>query len=205
MISYIKGTVIDKSPVMVIVECSNIAFEIRIPVSTYEKLPLPGNEVILHIHFNISEDDVKLYGFISVQEKELFKLLLSVSGIGPKIGLTILSSINWQTFIKHIRYEDTKALTIIPGLGKKTAQRLILELKDKVEKSDMTYMIRDVEDSKTNLFDEAETALITLGYKLPDIRKALDNLDNRNEIKSSEELIKLVIKHIYQKKGLSNH
>ena len=200
MISYIKGKVIEKTPVLTVLECSNVAFEIRTPLSTYEKLPLSGKEVKLYIHFNVSDDEVRLYGFISIQEKDLFKLLISVNGIGPKLALSVLSSINWQTFIKHIRTEDEKALTIVPGLGKKTAQRLILELKDKIEKMDSITLPENIESGRLNLFKEAETALLTLGYKLGDIRSALDELKTHRDVTTSEQLIKLVIKKMYQKR-----
>jgi len=200
MIAYIKGTVIEKSPVMVILECSNIAFSIHIPLSTYEKLPMLNNEVTLNIHFNISDGDVRLYGFKTEQEKELFRLLISVNGIGPKIALAILSSINWQSFIKHIRLEDDKALTIVPGLGKKTAQRLILELKDKIEKSDLVSSVEMISGSPLQIFNEAESALVTLGYKLSDIRLVFDEIEKSGDISSSEQIIKQVIKLIYQKK-----
>lgn len=202
MISYIKGTVITKNPVSATLECSNIAFEINIPLSTYERLPKTGEETCLFIHFSVSDDGIKLFGFISTEEKELFKMLISVNGIGPKIALTILSSIDWKTFIRHIRYEDQKALTIVPGLGKKTAQRLILELKDKIEKSDLISASHPEGRDSPDIFNEAESALVTLGYKLSDIRRVFDSIEEPAQVASSEDLIKLVIKKLYMiKKG----
>ncbi len=202
MISYIKGKVISKNPVSLILECSNVAFEVNIPVSTYEKLPDIGRETCMFIHFSVADDGIKLFGFISIEEKDLFKMLISVNGIGPKIALTILSSIDWRSFIKHIRHEDHKALVIVPGLGKKTAQRLILELKDKIEKSDLIYATHSEERTHQNIYNEAESALVTLGYKLADIRRVFDTIENQDQVSSSEELIKVVIKRLYQiKKG----
>lgn len=200
MISYLKGKLIEKTPVMVVIECSNIAFEFKIPLSTFEKLPSLGMSVQINVHVNVSDDGLKLYGFYSVQEKELFKLLITVTGIGPKLAVSILSAINWQTFIKHLSNDDEKALTAVPGLGKKTAQRLILELKDKIEKTSLLSISEKIEDSQLKIIKEAETALLTLGYKSLDIRPIIEECINNDNITTSEQLIKMVIKMMYSNK-----
>lgn len=200
MISYISGILVSKSPVRVVLDCNNIGYDLRIPISTYEKLPALNKEVKLEIHMVVSDDDIRLYAFHTWQEKELFVLLTTVNGIGPKIALSILSAMSWQAFVKNVCSENVDSLTIVPGLGKKTAQRLILELKDKIASSDLASSTDDVDDQKMKLINEAEAALVTLGYKLPDVRKTLKKMVTEENIDSSELLIKAAIRHIYRGK-----
>jgi len=199
MFSFINGKLAEKTPMKIVLDCNGIGYDIRIPLSTYEKLDKLQEETKLLVHLVVSEDDMKLYGFYTNEERELFRLLISISGIGPKIALSVLSAMTIQTFIKSIRTENDNALTIVPGLGKKTAQRLILELKDKLT----TMQIFTISDSAVEGVDkiliEAETALITLGYKQSDISIALEELlKEEQEIKTSEELIKKTIQYLYK-------
>jgi len=183
----------------VVIDSGGIGYEIHIPLSTYEKLGPLEKESRLLIHLVVSEDDMKLYGFHSPEERELFRLLISISGIGPKIALSVLSALTVASFVKSVRTENDKALTIVPGLGKKTAQRLILELKDKLGSLTALSLAESSVSGIDRLISEAETALITLGYKQPDIGFALDELiKEEKEINSSEKLIKMAIQHIYK-------
>ncbi len=199
MFSYIKGKLVEKNPMTVVIDSGGIGYEIHIPLSTYEKLGPLEKESRLLIHLVVSEDDMKLYGFHSPEERELFRLLISISGIGPKIALSVLSALTVASFVKSVRTENDKALTIVPGLGKKTAQRLILELKDKLGSLTALSLAESSVSGIDRLISEAETALITLGYKQPDIGFALDELiKEEKEINSSEKLIKMAIQHIYK-------
>ncbi len=201
MFSYLKGKLTEKNPTKVVIDCNGIGYEMSIPLSTYEKLSAPEREVKLHVHLVVSEDDMKLYGFYSQEEKELFRLLISLSGVGPKIAISILSAMSIQNFIKFVRTENDKALTIIPGLGKKTAQRLILELKDKLSSLPLLNMPDQTVEGVDRYIAEAESALITLGYKQPDISYAIEDLLSREkDIESSEQLIKMTIQNMYKKK-----
>ncbi len=197
MISHIRGMVIEKNPVRTVIEANNIGYDIKIPLSTYEKLPSINEEILLYIVMTMSDDEIRLYGFSSQQEKDLFKLLVTVNGIGPKIALSVLSAMSYQNFIKSVQTENDKLLTIVPGLGKKTAQRLILELRDKLDiVSDYVPGMAD----KNHIVAEAETALLTLGYKLPDIRKTIEHIWEDDKFKSSELLIKMTIQSLYKSK-----
>jgi|SRR5690554_1276157 Holliday junction DNA helicase RuvA len=199
MFSYIRGKLVEKTPMAVVIDCGGIGYEIRIPISTYEKLGSLEKEARLLLHLAVSEDDMKLYGFHTPEERELFRLLISISGIGPKIGLSVLSALSVASFVKAIRTENDTALTIVPGLGKKTAQRLILELKDKLGSLTALSVVDSTVAGVDRLIAEAETALITLGYKQPDIGFALDELiKEEKDIKTSERLIKLAIQHLYK-------
>lgn len=131
MIFSLTGILKDKKPTSVIIETHGIAFELRIPLSTYEKLPERGQECVLHTHLYLSlnQDEMRLYGFATPAEKAVFIKLISISGIGPKIALSILSSLNVGMFIKAIQTAEEGLLAKVPGIGKKTAQRLIIELK----------------------------------------------------------------------------
>lgn len=199
MYSFIKGILAEKTPMKIVIDCNGLGYEIRIPLSTYEKLGKINEVVKLLVHLAVSEDDMRLYGFHAVEEKELFLLLISISGIGPKIALSVLSAMTVQSFVKSIRTENDSALTIVPGLGKKTAQRLILELKDKLTALQLASLPESSLDGIDKLVVEAETALITLGYKQPEIGYALDDiLKDDKEITSSEQLIKKTIQSLYK-------
>ncbi len=199
MFSFLQGKLSEKTPMKIVLDCHGIGYEIRIPLSTYEKLGTLQQEIRVLVHLVVSEDDMRLYGFHTEEERELFRILISLSGIGPKIALSILSAMSIQTFIKAIKTENDSALTIIPGLGKKTAQRLILELKDKLSSLQiMTLPDTDV-DGLDRLVAEAETALFTLGYKQPDIGLTMEELlKGEYKIESSEQLIKMTIQHLYK-------
>ena len=132
MISFLKGTLIEKHPTAVIVESGGIGFEIVIPLSTYSQLPIVNERIQLHMHLHIREDAWQLFGFWTAEERALFKLLVSISGIGPKLGITILSGIGIANFKRAVVQRDIASLTGISGIGRKTAERIIIELKEKI-------------------------------------------------------------------------
>lgn len=200
MFNYLKGKLAEKTAVEAILDCNGIGYEINIPLSTYDKLPEIGDETKFYIHYAFSEmDGPKLYGFSTTLEKALFKMLISISKIGPKIGLAILSGLPTYDFINAIRQEDVYLLSTIPGIGKKSAERLIIELKDKINKLSIEGASEELYGS--NLFiEEAETALLSLGYKQNEIRKTINSLMKNNSFASSEELIKEIIKTLYKKR-----
>ncbi len=132
MIGHLRGTLIEKHPNQVIVEAAGVGYDIQIPISTYTSLPDLGQSVALRIHTHVREDALLLFGFISAEEKLLFEKLISVTGIGPKLGITVLSGLATPDLVNAIRTGDVQRLVRIPGVGKKTAERMVLELKDKV-------------------------------------------------------------------------
>ena len=176
MITSLRGTLIEALPTQVVVETQGIGYELLIPLSSFGKLPPPGSEVRLLTHLAIREDAHVLYGFMTAQERELFRLLIqTVNGIGPKIALNILSSMNPAAFRGAIASSDVKALSQISGVGKKTAERMVVELRDKMGPSgawEAASAARALEagDQKTN---DAVLALIALGYKQQDAQETV--------------------------------
>ena len=161
MISYVRGVLDYKEPSLVIVDINGIGYEVFVPLSTYQKLPAVGGQVKLHTYHHVREDAMQLYGFLSSEEKEVFELVLSISGVGTKVALSILSFISVNEFRRAIAQGDMKTLTKIPGIGKKSAERMVLELKDKIGDIQIDErMLRLLEAESTN---DAVSALLTLG------------------------------------------
>ena len=133
MIAFLRGTLLEKHPNQIIVETGGVGYDVLIPVSTFSALPDAGSEVRLRIHTHVREDALSLFGFVTQEEKTIFERLISVSGIGPKLAVTVLSGLATAALISAIRNSDVAQLVRIPGVGKKTAERIVLELKDKLE------------------------------------------------------------------------
>src|SRR5712671_1287149 len=132
MIAHLRGKLIARHPNDVIVETMGVGYDVTISVPTFSELPPAGSEVALHIHTHVREDQIALYGFLRPEEKQLFEKLITVSGIGPKLAITILSGMAADDMVRAIRGNDIVRLTRIPGIGKKTAERMVLELRDKL-------------------------------------------------------------------------
>src|SRR5499433_449674 len=133
MIAHVRGRLIAKHPSQAVVEAAGVGYEVNISIPTFSALPALGAEVALHIHTHVREDALSLFGFLGREEKQLFEKLISVSGIGPRLAITILSGMPADAMVAAIRGNDVAALTRIPGIGKKTAERMVLELRDKLE------------------------------------------------------------------------
>ena len=160
MIARLNGTLIEKSPPQVIVDCNGVGYEVEVPMSTFYNLPEIGNKIQLLIHFVVREDAQLLYGFGSEQEKSTFKQLLKVNGIGAKSALSILSGVSIDDLVEAVNRQEVGTLTRIPGIGKKTAERLLLELKDKFA---VTGSVTTTSLPKSASYDVLN-ALIALGY-----------------------------------------
>ncbi len=186
MISSLRGKLIYKKPECIIVDVNGVGYEVTIPFSVLSELPDEGREVFLLIYTHVKEDALQLYGFLRDEEKKVFTTVLGVSGIGPKIALSILSSISTEDFLDAINNENITKLTRIPGLGRKTAQRLILELREKLPK-DLS--------AKESAYDDALSALLNLGYKKSDAANALD-VTYKKGIKDIETLLKESLKYL---------
>ena len=133
MIAHLRGLLLSKAPNQAILECAGVGYELAISVTTFSALAAEGAEASLHVHTHVREDQIALFGFAETQEKRLFEKLLTISGIGPKLAITVLSGISADRLVMAIRGADHAALTKVPGIGKKTAERMVLELKDKLE------------------------------------------------------------------------
>jgi Holliday junction DNA helicase RuvA len=199
MITFLDGKLTNALPTQAIVDVGGVGYEVFIPLSSYDKLPAVGQPIHILTHLAVREDAHLLYGFMSAAERDLFRLLVNnVSGIGPKLALAVLSGMSVTNFKAAVVNSDVASLARISGLGKKTAERIILELKDKLgvaaawEAASATHAPTP-EQERTN---EAVLALIALGYKQIDAHKAVRELQEHGEAKSAEELVKLALKRI---------
>jgi Holliday junction DNA helicase RuvA len=172
MIAFLRGRLHSKSPNRAIVECGGVGYDITISVATFTLLPPEGAEARLHIYTHVREDQLALFGFAELAEKRLFEKLLTISGIGPKLAVTVLSGIDAMRLVTAIRAGDHATLTRIPGIGKKTAERVVLELKDKLD--DMAVATSSTASSMGPAGDDALSALINLGYPRPIAQRAIE-------------------------------
>ena len=192
MIGSLRGRLARKQPPQIILECGGVGYEIETPMSTFLALPGIGSELFLHTHLVVREDAQTLFGFSTEEEKSLFRSLLKVSGVGAKMGLAILSGMSVTDFQRCVQYEDTAMLVKIPGVGKKTAERLIIEMRDRI---DSTSAESGSDKSRTTRADprnEAFDALISLGYRTNEINRLLGRLDIAE--KSAEDIIRLALR-----------
>ena len=201
MIGRIRGILIEKQPTDIQVEVAGIAYEVQVPMSTLFKLPEVGDAVTLHTHFVVREDAQQLFGFIELKDKTLFRTLIKVNGVGPKMALGILSSVDSDALVGLVLSNDIAALVAMPGIGKKTAERLVIELRDKIKDWETACGSAAVTGAKAaspnaaSAAREAETALVSLGYKLPQAARAIAAVQKyRPESVSSEELIRFALK-----------
>lgn len=203
MITYIQGRLVAATPLQAVIDVGGLGYEVSIPVTTAEKLPPSGNETKVFTHVVYREDSQAIYGFASTEERDFFRLLVEkVSGVGPRVAISIMSKLSLQVLRTAIAGGDVALLSKCPGIGKKTAERLVIELKDKVGLPSSAAVpggpiaaggpaAPSAENAVENRVQDAVMALVTLGYKLADadkaVRKALSSLGN--EV-SAEELIK---------------
>ncbi|HTF45586.1 MAG TPA: Holliday junction branch migration protein RuvA [Terriglobales bacterium] len=174
MIAHLRGKLLAKHPNQAIVETGGVGYDVVITVPTFSDLPGLGNEVALNIHTHVREDQIALYGFLRPTEKVLFEKLITVSGIGPKLAITILSGMAAEEMVASIRGNDIARLTRIPGIGKKTAERMVLELRDKLP-APGTEAVTPI-SSLNAVEEDVLSALMNLGYQRPAAEKALASL-----------------------------
>ena len=172
MIAHLRGTLLAKHPNQAIVETHGVGYDVTISVPTFSELPASGTEVALYIHTHVREDALSLYGFLRLAEKHLFEKLLTVSGIGPKLAITILSGMPADEMVAAIRGGDVARLTRIPGIGKKTAERMVLELRDKLPAQVGAAEVTAAATT-TPVEEDVLSALVNLGYQRAAAEKAL--------------------------------
>ena len=197
MIAHLSGTLLSKQATSVILDVSGVGYEVSIPLSTFYELEDPGSNVQLRIYTHVREDALQLYGFKTTRERELFLRLISVSGIGPKLGITLLSGMSADEMIASIRTNNLAKLTLIPGVGRKTAERLVMELRDKV-----TSLSVEVEEelgakpdaaaapSEDSMRADALSALLNLGYQRNAAEKAVTAAMSESEVVSVESILR---------------
>lgn len=176
MIAHLRGRLIAKHPNQAIVEASGVGYDVNISVPTFSQLPALGTEIAFHVHTHVREDSIALFGFLRPAEKQLFERLICVSGIGPKLAITILSGMPADEMVGAIRGNDVARLTRIPGIGKKTAERMVLELRDKLR----DFGAPSVAAPASPIEEDVLSALVNLGYQRPAAERALAKVGNGN-------------------------
>ncbi|MDW3094212.1 MAG: Holliday junction branch migration protein RuvA [Gammaproteobacteria bacterium] len=195
MIGRLQGQLIYKQPPGLMIDVNGVGYEVEAPMSTFYQLPECGNKVTLHIHMIVREDAQTLYGFHDLADRSLFRTLLKVNGVGAKMALTILSGMDANGFKNCIQFGDTDALVRLPGVGKKTAERLVVELRDRLDKESSAPVMSDANvntNTVRNHIEEAISALTALGYKSPEALRMVKNV--KDETSSCEDLIRLALK-----------
>jgi Holliday junction DNA helicase RuvA len=191
MIGSLRGRLAGKMPPHVLVECGGVGYELETPMSTFFGLPDTGAEVFLHTHLVVREDAHVLFGFSTPEEKALFRSLLRVSGVGAKMALAVLSAMSVRDFERCVRHEDAAMLTKIPGIGRKTAERLIIEMRDRLAKGAPVPAAAGqlvTGDARSEAFD----ALVALGYKPAEVQRLLGGIDTSG--KSAEDIIRQALR-----------
>src|SRR6476620_7394500 len=187
MIAYLRGRILTKRPNQAVVDVNGVGYEVTISIPTFSELPNAGGEVSLHIHTHVREDALALYGFLRSQEKELFERLISVSGIGPKLAITALSGMQAEKMVAAIRGNDVAALTKVAGMGKKTAERMGLELRDKL---DSFGVAAAVVSRHSPMEEDVLSALTNLGYQRAVAERALSSAGKNRGSHSFDQLFR---------------
>ena len=192
MIVNIRGILARKMPEEIVIETGGLGYACRISINTYDQLPKPGSEVSLLTYFQVTENSQALFAFVNETERELFIMLIGVSGIGPKTAIVLLSAVSPDEFKRRLIAGEVSMLTALPGIGPKTARRIIVELKDKFVKLSADDLPREDSDVKPEVSD-AYDALLALGFQLKKIRNVITKVQNENKDLSTEEMIKLAL------------
>ncbi len=195
MIAALRGKLIERQPTRILIDVQGVGYEVAIPLSTFDRLQADGEEISLLTYLHVREDALQLYGFATEAEKELFLKLIGVSGIGPRVALGVLSGCRVEEFHHLIRHGDIQRLTSLPGIGRKTAERLVLELKDKLE-APIAEEPRGTMVPPGSEKEEAILALTSLGYTRSQAEQAVMKLTADGEAKDVETLIRLALQQL---------
>lgn len=197
MIGRLRGTLAEKQPPHLILDVNGVGYELEVPMTTLYRLPSTGEPVTLHTHLVVREDAHLLYGFFEKRERELFRELIRLNGVGPKLALALMSGLEVDELVRCVQAQDTSTLVKIPGVGKKTAERLLVELKDRFKAwetmpSISTLMVEPLKAAASSAENDALSALISLGFKPQEASRAVAAI--KEEGLSSEELIRRALK-----------
>ena len=198
MIGRLQGTVIDKQAPDLLLDVQGVGYELLVSLSTFFAIPAVGESVTLHTHFVVREDVQQLYGFTERSERTLFRHLIKVNGVGPKMALAVLSGMSANEFSACVHNNDVDTLVRLPGVGKKTAERLVIEMRDRVGSIEASVSSTNVHAAQPDLTQEAESALIALGYKPQDAAKMISRVAG-DEVLSVEQLIRRALKNMVSK------
>ncbi len=194
MIAHLRGKLLAKHPNQAVVETAGVGYDVTISVPTFSDLPALGGDVALHIHTHVREDQIALYGFLRPSEKLLFEKLITVSGIGPKLAITILSGMAADEMVGAIRGNDIARLTRIPGIGRKTAERMVLELRDKLPEVSAASTPAAAVMNPTE--EDVLSALVNLGYQRAAAEKALAAVAKEGDAKSFDQMFRAVLSRL---------
>lgn len=201
MIGLIRGRLLAKQPPELLIDVNGVGYEVHVPMTTLYLLPKIGEAVILYTHFVVREDAQLLFGFSDVRERQMFRNLIKVNGVGPKMALAILSGIESNDFVRCVRDNDTATLVRLPGVGKKTAERLLIEMRDRLKDWEIDAGTlaagTGAASGNNDILLEAEAALIALGYKATDASRMVAAV--KANVDTCEELIRLALKSTVQR------
>jgi Holliday junction DNA helicase RuvA len=192
VIGSLRGRLTLKQPPRILVECAGVGYEIETPMSTFLELPRIGSEIFLHTHLQVREDAHALFGFATEEEKQLFRALLRISGVGAKMALAILSGMSVADFQRCVLREDSAMLIKIPGVGRKTAERLIIEMRDRIDQQAAMPRTAAGRTAPPDARSEAFDALVALGYKPQEVKRLLGQMDMHD--KSAEDIIRSALR-----------
>lgn len=191
MIAFLRGTIVEKHPTSIQLDVNGVGYEVFIPLSSYDRLPAAGEECKVLTHFHVREDAQVLFGFMTEPERAMFRLLLGTTGIGPKLALSALSGLSVKDLKMAIVTGDTKCLSSISGIGRKVAERMVVELKDKISDGEAFEAVAGAEEAGDSLSRDAVLALVALGYKQEQARKmVLDAVKSGRDASTVEDLVR---------------
>ena len=204
MIGRLRGIIVEKQAPDILLDVQGVCYEVRVPMTSLYQLPDVGTEVVLHTHLSISENAHQLFGFAEKRDRTLFRELIKVNGVGPKMALGILSGMEVDDIVRNVMDNNAKALVNVPGVGKKTAERLVIDLRDRLKTWQASETTMDSKSSKQGLVHnnedgivaEAESALIALGYKPTQALQIVVAVQKQHQVDRSEELIRLALRSL---------
>jgi Holliday junction DNA helicase RuvA len=203
MIGRISGILLEKQAPDILLDVGGVGYEVQVPMTTYYELPEVGAAATIFTHLVVREDAQLLYGFSSARDRALFRSLIRVNGVGPKLGLAILSGMDTETFVRSVQLDDTTTLVKLPGVGKKTAERLLVEMRDRLKdwilEFGETAPAEDVPRPGNDILAEAESALLALGYKPAEASRAV-SAANDDSVETSEQLIRRALQSMVKAK-----
>jgi Holliday junction DNA helicase RuvA len=189
MIAYLKGVLLQKSPARVVIDCGGVGYSAAIPLSTFFKIGEEGERVELFIHTHLTDNALSLFGFLTVEEKELFLKLISISGIGPKLAMSVLSGMDTEALAEAVRTSDVARISLVPGIGKKTALRIAMELADKIDKKEK--VLRSQGSKET---EDLISALLNLGFRRKEIESVVEEIVRAHKGDGFEKLLRECLK-----------
>jgi Holliday junction DNA helicase RuvA len=198
MIAFLRGRVLDKHPNRLVVDVQGVGYDVHVPLSTYYEVGDPGADVMLHVHTHVREDALQLYGFLTPFEQQVFERLIGISGIGPRLAVSVLSGIDPRELVGAVQRGDVARLTAIPGIGKKTAERIVLELRDRLPQLSGAAASAGAEPASPadRLRDDLVSALVNLGYHRPQAEKTVESTLKTGGASGFEAALKRVLKEM---------